>query len=568
MSKEKIADEYNLADESWVKVLCNDGAVKTVSLHELFCYAHEYKRLANELPTVDIAILRLLLAIMYGALFNEKTVAEINKDSGVNISARKYWNELYVAKKFYAKTFDDYLTKHKDRFFLFGTKPFMQAKDILPKNEGNVNSVSQIIQDTPTRDVKRFFTEKSGKKAETLDYPTAARLLVTFQAYDYAGKKATIIDGTPNKGGTGWVAKIGTVTNVGSSLFETLMLNFVLVDRDHKFIYGKPYWEQEYSGSPKKIDRNPKNSVELLTWQSRRCILYKDDEQKVVNGFLSCYGDVFEKDNHQSVEIMSGWHESSKINNKTGDKPFIPNKFSSDLQLWRNFPSLIASTSPTTGNTIRELSAQTVDWVASLKNRIEKNKFPVHVVSLEFGSMDAVITELVSDTLTINESLFARNEDKAVSEFQQAVLDVLEVTDEAIDILARLSENIAISEGMSTGNKDKLATFRSKTRTSTYSLLDTYFREWLSNFYKDVSIVEYKKAWYVVLEQIIKDVADSMLDSASNLAIVSRETGMSTKTKKKSKRANDDVMNISIAENIFRGMLYNVLQKAGAKGDA
>ena len=57
--------EFNLLDEPWVRVLCADCTVREVSLTEALLHAHEYKGLAGELPTQDVAVLRLLLAVLH-----------------------------------------------------------------------------------------------------------------------------------------------------------------------------------------------------------------------------------------------------------------------------------------------------------------------------------------------------------------------------------------------------------------------------------------------------------------------------------------------------------------------
>ena len=51
--------EFNLLDEPWVRVLCPDCTVREVSLTDALLHAHEYKSLAGELPTQDVAVLRL-----------------------------------------------------------------------------------------------------------------------------------------------------------------------------------------------------------------------------------------------------------------------------------------------------------------------------------------------------------------------------------------------------------------------------------------------------------------------------------------------------------------------------
>lgn len=57
--------EFCLLHEPWILVMKSDGSTEEVSLLELFRRAPEYLKLAGELPTQDVAILRLLLAILH-----------------------------------------------------------------------------------------------------------------------------------------------------------------------------------------------------------------------------------------------------------------------------------------------------------------------------------------------------------------------------------------------------------------------------------------------------------------------------------------------------------------------
>ena len=55
---------YNLVTQSWLKAKYNDNSIKEISLKQLFTDATKIATLANDTPQQDIAILRLLLAIM------------------------------------------------------------------------------------------------------------------------------------------------------------------------------------------------------------------------------------------------------------------------------------------------------------------------------------------------------------------------------------------------------------------------------------------------------------------------------------------------------------------------
>ena len=57
--------EYNLLDEPWIPVRLLDGTITEVGLLELLRRTTDIADLACELPTQDMAIQRLLLAVAY-----------------------------------------------------------------------------------------------------------------------------------------------------------------------------------------------------------------------------------------------------------------------------------------------------------------------------------------------------------------------------------------------------------------------------------------------------------------------------------------------------------------------
>ena len=61
--------EFNLLDEPWIRVMLPDCAVREVSLLEALTQAHAFSALAGELPTQDMAILRVLLAVLHTVFF-------------------------------------------------------------------------------------------------------------------------------------------------------------------------------------------------------------------------------------------------------------------------------------------------------------------------------------------------------------------------------------------------------------------------------------------------------------------------------------------------------------------
>ena len=60
-----IKPEFNLLDEPWIRVRTRDCRVEEVSLKDVFVHAHEYEDLAGETAAQDVAMLRLLLAVLH-----------------------------------------------------------------------------------------------------------------------------------------------------------------------------------------------------------------------------------------------------------------------------------------------------------------------------------------------------------------------------------------------------------------------------------------------------------------------------------------------------------------------
>lgn len=60
-----MAPEFNLLDEPWIRVLKKDCSEQEVSITEALIHAHEYLDLSGDMPEQDMAVLRLLLAVLH-----------------------------------------------------------------------------------------------------------------------------------------------------------------------------------------------------------------------------------------------------------------------------------------------------------------------------------------------------------------------------------------------------------------------------------------------------------------------------------------------------------------------
>ena len=107
--------DFNLLDEAWIPVLMVDGTARRMGIREVFHEAGAIRDIACELPTLNIAIERLLLAICYRTL---------------DVPDVESWLDLWD-RGVPEEPIQEYLDRWHDRFFLFGGRyPFMQAPDL------------------------------------------------------------------------------------------------------------------------------------------------------------------------------------------------------------------------------------------------------------------------------------------------------------------------------------------------------------------------------------------------------------------------------------------------------
>lgn len=110
--------EFNLLDEPWIRVMLPDCAVREVSLLEALTRAHAFSALAGELPTQDMAILRVLLAVLHTAFSRTdadgRTHLIEDKDDALG-----RWQALWALRRFPEEPVRAYLEKWRERFYLF-----------------------------------------------------------------------------------------------------------------------------------------------------------------------------------------------------------------------------------------------------------------------------------------------------------------------------------------------------------------------------------------------------------------------------------------------------------------
>lgn len=501
--------EFNLLREPWIRVMRQDCSVQECSLTEVLLDSHKYLRLAGELPTQDVAILRLLLAVLHTVFYRvdpEGDEAPIEERS----EAIKRWKELWDLGCFPEKAIREYLETWEDRFWLFHPEyPFYQvpgARDgtsyTAAKLNGELSESSNKI---------RLFPTRAGENKIGLSYAEAARWLINLNAFDDTSAKPKG-KGLPSPG-AGWLGKLGLIYAEGDTLFETLMLNLVLLDDGNEpWEEPKPVWERE---KPKSAERTeiamPDNQAELLTLQSRRLLLERNNG--LVVGYTLLGGDFFAKIN-AIAEQMTIWDRREGKKNE----PFYdqPKRLDPKRQLWRDFSVI-------TGTGIAGRKPGVVSWVSELKKKKAIGRvIRFRVAGIKYGDKDFFVEDVLADHLDFHTSLL----DEAGKLWTNIIQEKISQTERAAWLLGVLAADLFKAEG-GQPNSSTQAARKNQAEQDYYAAVDLPFREWLRSIdpeqgndqlFRDEKDRQWREeAYKIALRQ-----GKSMVRGAGDIAFVGR----------------------------------------------
>lgn len=543
---------FNLVDKPWIRARDGDGSVCELSLLELFSEAPRLHCLANDLPTQDFAILRMLLAILQRAispnLDDEDDPAEV-------------WGKLWDAEELPMDDIAAYLRKWHDRFDLFDPeKPFMQVAGLQATN-GGISETKKIIADVP--DGTPLFTIKTEGSFGKLAFAEAARWLVHIHAFDTAGIKTGTVGDPRAKGGksypigTGWAGKLGGLVLEGQTVRETLLINLVLWNGEGGEMFSPddlPAWEQ--NGNAYGVEgRLPSGCADIFTWQSRRVRLKaKADE---VIGLILTNGDKLDSFNMNKVEPMTGWRRSPNQEKKLGITPvYLPATHFANRALWRGLDSVFSRSSDEESKTF--LLPGIIAWAEHLSDANGRSYFEwnrllhLHAIGFEYGTQNSVIVEAIDDKLDMNPYLFSPEGASLVNLARQCV----ERTDEAVFSLGRFAANLCQASG---GEGNLVTGAREDAKAEAYYEIDSVFRSWFARLGPQSNPSEARDEWHRQARTVLKSIASELMEEASPGAIVG--------TAIKDSKGNPLWMTAAKAEAMFFGSLCKALPIASANSD-
>ena len=514
--------EFNLLDEKWILVRKNDCTVTELSVTDVLLHAHEFKELAGELPTQDISILRLLLAILQ-TVFSRYTVSGERQDIADEDDAIDRWKELWDAGRFPEKPIREYLAQWHDRFWLFHPeRPFYQTNAAQIGTPYEAKKLNGAILESNNK--IRLFSTRSGAWKNTLTFPEAARWLLHVNNFDDNSSKA--------KGknlpapGAGWLGKIGIIIVDGENLFETLMLNMVCINPISKEMWPaeRPVWELD---EPRSAERckiiKPDNLSELYTLQSRRVIL--DHENEAVTGYKLLGGDFFDEVD-AFIEPMTIWE---KIEGNKQDKvQFKPKQHDSAIRMWREFASTFVE------NEASKIPG-IVLWVNYLRecelvNQRKQIRFGI--ASMQYGKSAYFVKDTFSDSITFHTDLLT----VLGRRWQDTISKEVGNCDDLASELSSLARSLEIAAGSSSDTAAKRFSVQS-IREQFYFSVDIPFREWLASIdpqWEIGSDEEYEclEHWHNTVKTIANRLANELVKEAGNPAIVGRMIEEKQKSKK------------------------------------
>lgn len=372
---------YNLITEPWIKVLNKNYEERLVSLEQLFKNANDYLMLANDMHIQDISILRLAIAILitvysrfdpkgesYPWITTQRTTRKISNFKADKVEPSKLldtWEQVFNNKEF-SKILFDYLKANEAQFDLFGVTPFYQVNATI--YDENVPDKKKIVTGKGTVALKQInrrisesdngpaiFSPRSDDYKNKLELDELARWLLTYQNYTGVTEKTKVVSDSKFTISTGWLYTLNPVFVKGKNLFETLMLNTILVSNNPNQPQI-PYWEystQDYISHRLKLD-HPTSVVEAYTLWSRMLCIKMDEYDKPI---LFSAG-LPKLNNHNAfAELMTTWRYGKQ------NKDFIPDRkiqSTSKAPMWQDWDKFTAISDDNTH------ALGTVTWLKEL----------------------------------------------------------------------------------------------------------------------------------------------------------------------------------------------------------
>lgn len=563
---------FNLTTDPWIKVIESaTNKEKTFSLIDLFKNAQNYRQLAGDMRSQDFVMLRLLLAIattVYSRVDPEgkpydwldvddklRIVGEIEQDYYEEDDLLETWQRLNDGRHF-TTVLTKYLTENKDCFDLFGDHPFYQVtaaefdalvpdgkKIATGKGTVGVKQINRRISESGhTLDV---FSPKAGDFKNRVSIDELARWLMMYQNVSGVTDKTKVKTDEPFSVSTGWVYGLNPVFAHGDTLFDTLMLNLILVDDADQYPVQKPVWEYasivDYVNERKK-ERVPDNLAALYTsWSRLLHVEWQINDQPTI---FSAGVPIFDNKNC-FIEPMTIWRREPKKGHYT---PLYRDVKTLAPAMWRNF-GLYVSVNEDDG--VHEPGI--VDWLQRLKEEdlVSQNQ-PLTLESINIlndgNSASQTPAAEIDDDMRINADVLFAEDPTDANYWPQQIEDVIQLTQRIGSDYRSFGYDIANIRRLN--NSD----FPNNITAVFYDRLNEPFKAWLSGLTNEDDHKQKILDWELELRKIVFDSAQQMMNSATAKDV--KGAMVDSRGKKKEKI----YLNIFIAMNSLKRNVYTHLK--------
>ncbi len=478
---------FNLLDEPWIRVMDARCRMEEVSLKEALINAHKYAALCGEMPTQDVAILRLLLAVLHTVFSRVDVQGNPHRIKNEN-EAVELWRSLWENGKLPEEPICKYLEEMRERFWLFHPeRPFAQIAEPRGTSFPSAKLNSEVSESNNDKTMK-LFCSYSGKEKEELSYAQAARWLIHLISVDDNALKSSeegkeeSPTGKVGSAGKGWFGRIGLTVLKGENLFQTLLFNLVLVNRKKYYQPERPLWEREKITleEAKKITELD-NLAELYTLPVRKINLKEKDGK--VTDYSEIKGEYISKEEIGSLgllEPMTAWKKEKESN-------IVPVMHEFNRQMWQDFSALLSETEK------EGYRPQVVNWYNILLSDDELSKTLPEIVRMEVLGIDynqkgSAITNVFSDSLDLHAKILSEHGAGIRARIQDEIMRCEKLAMAIGDLAEQLyfanggkkeSKESKKSKKSEESKESKESKVKGSAQKQLYYRLDIPFREWL-----------------------------------------------------------------------------------------
>jgi CRISPR system Cascade subunit CasA len=440
---------FFLTDEPWLRLPpARGGAAQERSLRTALLDAHEFGDLVVDVPTQRPAVLRqVLLPVVVDALGRPADERE-----WLTWFSTRRWTKDQRAR------LEAYLDAHQNLFDLFdAVQPFGQVA-ALRTAKGETKNAGLIVATAATGNNVPLFASRTEGDAFSLTPAQAAHWLLHTQCWDTAAIKTGAVGDPKAKAGkttgnpTGPLGQMGVTLLVGTTLFETLLLNFPVGAPPTSA--DLPQWRRREpahprsAGTPQWQERAPEGLLDLWTWQSRRIRLFPkatDDGLRVTRVLVAAgdrmpYTPETEPHTMWRVEPAGGRNMGSR---KRGSalSPRRPLRLQPGKAAWRGLDALLAPERQARDageKTSGFATSKLLDQAGALAPDLgDAYPLRVELSGIAYGNQSAVIEDVMFDALPLPLAAL-----EADSDVRSALLEVAEQAEQLATAVNHLSADL------------------------------------------------------------------------------------------------------------------------------